>query len=140
MLYDFTGLFPVYIVITNTRYDSQNLTYVEASGELRADEIIATIERFYDEGYTEKVLWNLSGASLANITPDEVRLVSQAIGRNTKQEYNIRTALVFTSDAGFGLGRMFETFSDIEKVPNVFKSFRNLADAAQWLGVEIPGL
>ena len=46
-----------------------------------------------------------------------------------------KTALVFSKNTGFGLGRMFGALSEIEDVQIEYMSFRSISKAKEWLDV-----
>jgi len=125
-------------MIKTVQDETQDLTLIEASGKLQLDEIVSVIEIFNSTGISGKVLWNLSDATVNHLRADEVRQVSTSIGDRYREGYQIHTAMVFSSKAAFGLGRMFEAFADIEKIPIVIKNFLSLQEAADWLEIEIP--
>jgi hypothetical protein len=46
-----------------------------------------------------------------------------------------RSALVLSKDVGYGIGRMYGALSEIENIPYEIRSFRDIKDAREWLGV-----
>ena len=49
-----------------------------------------------------------------------------------------RWAMIVSEDLTYGLGRMFEAFMD--ESPRVFRVFRSMQDALEWLGVDVSAL
>lgn len=45
-----------------------------------------------------------------------------------------RVAIVVTSDAAYGMGRLTEAAVDIRKLPFALRTFRDWTDAERWLG------
>jgi hypothetical protein len=111
----------------------QDLTTCNVVGPVSADEIIHAIEDFYAGEPTRKVLWILTEASFDDLTSEDVRRIAQTTERFSHMRKTGKTALVFSGDIGFGLGRMHEAFRDLQASPVRQESFRSLDDALQWL-------
>ncbi len=118
-----------------TSIDYKNdLTINIISGELTLQEILDQFERYYEGETTKQILCDLTNADWSKIPSDEFR---QAITKLKKySRKGGKTALQFSNDTDFGIGRMIEVFADIEKYDFEFRSFRNRKDADKWLGIK----
>ena len=115
----------------------KSLTFHKVKGLLSAGEFISTSKAFYAENITLNILWDFTEVDLSKISTDELRQIVREIRIYADARKGGKTALVFSSDLGYGLGRMVETFSEIENMPFELRSFRSLEKAEEWLGVKI---
>lgn len=125
------------MAVFQTSIDYQNnLSIHTVTGEVTAQEILQKLEAYFAGEPTMLVLWNFSEAKIAAIPSDEFRRIPEVGKKYAGYRKGGKTALVFSSDAGFGMGRMFEAFSEIEGLSFVIRSFRSVEAAKQWLGIE----
>jgi hypothetical protein len=122
------------MAIIDTSIDiNRQLTIHTVKGELPFDEIVRKIKAYYESGSTKFILWDLTDAILTNITANQV----EALVVLTRQYSNLRkggkTALVVSSDFGFGMGRMYDTHHDIRDSDIPHKTFRNKELALKWI-------
>ena len=97
-------------------------------------EILDKLEIYYQGKPTKRILWDLSNATWASITSDDLkRTVAKAKKYSRKGG---KTALVFSKDIDFGIGRMLEVFGEIEGYDYVFGSFRDKEEARKWLDTQ----
>jgi hypothetical protein len=118
------------------RVEAQHdLTIFEIRGTISADELLTSIREFYTESVTKRFLWDAREGSLAGISADEFR----NIARSTKKISNCRdegkTALLGAKEIDYGLGRMYESFAEMENIPCEYRTFRAFEDAMEWLGI-----
>ena len=113
--------------------DINNLTSYIVQGTLMTDQIIATIDEFFSEKPTKYVLWNFSQAQIAQISNNDIKEIVKIVTKYADRNIVLKTALVFSDDSAFGLGRMFESLADIEDTPQEFMCFHNADDAYKWL-------
>jgi hypothetical protein len=111
-----------------------NLTTTTVSGVLDADGIVDTIRRFYDGEPTDLVLWDLSRAEFDELSSEDVHRIARTTTMYADRRPQGRTALVFSEDVGFGLGRMFGSLQEVSDSPVRHRSFRSLEEAMAWLG------
>jgi len=112
---------------------NEDLTIVIVTGVLEADRVVNEIERFYSSEPTINVLWDLSGSRFDEITQDDVQRIATTSRKLASRRERGKTALVFSADLGFGLGRMFGTLQEVEDSPVQHRSFRSLEEAMAWL-------
>jgi hypothetical protein len=108
-------------------------TTITVSGAIGADEVVSTIERFYAGETTVDVLWDLSMAGFEKISSADVRRIAQVTRRHAEKRELGKTALVFSAEEGYGLGRMFGILQDVEDSPVQYRSFRSMDEADAWL-------
>ena len=109
-------------------------TVFNASGEVSFDEVKATIEKFYEEGPTAKVLFDFNPASFEGFSADGVAKLALSRERFRTQRIDGKTALVASRDAAYGMLRMFEALNDSIDLPFEVRVFRELDEARKWLG------
>lgn len=120
------------IIDTSIDIDRQ-LTIHTITGEVLSGEISRKIKTYCESGPSEFVLWDFSKAELSKITLSQVDVLIAL----TKQYSNLRkrgkTALVFSSDLGFGLGRVFDIHLDLLGSNIPYMTFRSKELALKWL-------
>lgn len=123
-----------------TRIETQvdrdrELTVQTAWGELLAADVREKVMQFYQGQPTLYVLWDFRRAELSRIRTSEIRGLAALTQGFAGRREGGRTALVFASDLGFGLGRMFDIAQDNGRSRLPHMTFRNFNDAMDWLGV-----
>lgn len=112
----------------------QDLTINIISGELTIQKILDQFEYYYQGVTTKQILCDLTNADWSNISTSELRMAIAKLKKYSRK--GGQTAMVFSREADFGIGRMLEVFAEIERYDFEFKSFRERVDADQWLGVQ----
>lgn len=116
--------------------DNQNdLSVYTVKGKVNAQDILMEIEAYIKGAHSTRVLWDFTSARLERISNEDSHTILQAakkFGKNVKEG---KVAMVFSHDLGFGMGRMFETLSEIEHYTFEFNTFRTIEDARTWLGI-----
>lgn len=118
-----------------TQFDrDKDLTIHVASGDISTDEVWSAIEVFYQAGVTRFVLWDFTAADISRVTGDEVRKLVERVGpHEERHRVGGKTALVFSSPSGFGLGRMFDIPKQGSDEPVRYRSFHSMTKARKWL-------
>ena len=84
----------------------------------------------FDPSFNEIV--DLRAVTTVEMSGSEVRTLA-----NRKVfSSNSKIALVVSSPAVFGMGRLFETYSEMSKVSSQVRVFHDLPSALEWLGIE----
>ena len=110
-----------------------NLATFTVTGSITLDEARDIVERFYNRP-TKNVLWDLISASELNFRLDEVREIASYPKRvENNVRINGKTAIAAQKDLIYGLGRMFQSFSEMNRVPFEVMIFRTIAEAKAWL-------
>jgi hypothetical protein len=115
--------------------EANNLTSFFVKGRVEANQIIAAIKAFYQGTPTRYVLWDSCQAQFSHLSNNDVERLVNTVNKYTNRSVVRKTALVFSQDVSFGLGRMFELLSEVKGIPPRFTSFKQLDDAKSWLGI-----
>ena len=94
---------------------------------------MSEIDRFYAGPITRHVLWNLGEATFTTLNPIDVERISLAAAPWVKTRTSGKSAVVATSDLGYGFSRMYQAYRDINMVVLPYKSFRVRQEAIDWL-------
>ncbi len=119
---------------TNLTYNKEiNVLYITVEGSFSLaeyEEIISSIVSSSDYPSDVNTLWDLNKLDFKPITSDtEHRVIS--IREKYPERSKARVALFASSDASFGMSRMYETLSS--EMPQLIQVFRELSDAEKWL-------
>lgn len=122
-------------LIETVKSEHHDLTVHTMLGEVTGDEIIEKIRSGLDEKQTLFVIWDFSKVSNIDL-PIEKMYQILTIGKKLAELRKTgKTAIVVPQDLGFGLGRMYEAYSEIEMFPTENRAFRTMEQAWQWLGI-----
>lgn len=113
-----------------------NITMYTVEGQLKAEEILDEIMRFYEGEITLHVLWDLSNSDVSDLTADHVRTIAHMPRKKADKRKDGKTAVVAPIDMTFGLSRMYGLLIDSDDYPFETRIFRSLTDACAWLGYE----
>lgn len=104
-------------------------------GMVDGDEIIESIRNDLHGTRASRVIWEFSEADMERFGIDKLRQVL-AMGKVLAEARQTgKTAIVVPQDLSFGLGRMYETLTEIERFTTPTRAFRTLAEALVWLGI-----
>lgn len=117
----------------NYQYDSEKkFLLVKISGVLDWDNLRQTAEKITTATEFPKnvdTLYDLTEMDFSNITAEfEQKLIHF---RKHLDRGNAKIACLVSSDIGFGMGRMYEVFS--EDLPQQVRVFREMGEAEKWL-------
>ncbi len=104
-------------------------------GKPTIEDSIDKIETYYAGKVTKYTLWDFTQSTSSVITNSDLRNIIKITKKYAELRRGGKTALVFNKLLDFGLGRMFETFAQIEDMPFELRSFRNMEKALEWLGI-----
>jgi hypothetical protein len=102
-------------------------------GELTVADVITEMDRFYGGPITRRVMWNLEAATFNTLNPADVEYISQTASPRIIARKNGKSAVVATSDLGYGFSRMYQAYREISMVPVPYRSFRVRQEAIDWL-------
>ncbi len=126
--------------IDSQTYSRHNITVHRVSGTLTADELRRTGKRFYAQNVTLNVLWIDAGADLSAIPSHDFTWIIDELKTYTHSREGGKTAFVLSETVNYGLGRMIEMLAQAMDMPFEFRSFKTLAEAQAWLGIDIDSL
>ena len=115
--------------------EALDLTIQTVSGEITAIEIIQKMEDYYKGKITRLLLWDFRDAKLDKISASDVRMISHLSQKYIIRKTNGKTAMVFSSDLGFGFGRMYDNTQIVGDAEVTNNSFRDMDSALEWLGI-----
>ena len=121
--------------IETTKNPELGLTVNKAKNEISSLDLINWVKDYYSGVVTELILWDFSEADISKITNDELKELIQVVRKTAIKRNGGKTALVFSKNIGYGLGRMYGALSEIEGIPFEYRSFRDIKDAEKWLGI-----
>lgn len=113
----------------------KDLTIVTVSGAITADDLQDWGIKYYEGQITSLILWDVTKADLSAIRGDELRGIAGNISPISEVRRGGKTAFVYDKSLEYGIGRMFEAYSEIANMPFEVRAFRNFDEAKQWLGV-----
>jgi hypothetical protein len=119
-------------ILTNVDVE-RDLTIRTVVGEVTAAELIEVIKAFYSGRTTKHVLWDFQRARFSNIKAAEIRELTDATKANEASRPQGKTAFVFSSIEGYGLGRMYQILHELEKSPVLREVFQDRQKALEWI-------
>ena len=123
-----------------TTYDlTRDLTIAKAVGKMRAEDHRRWIKSYYaGNNVTQLILWDVTEADYSEITNQEIQNhVAFTKQLATDARKGGKTAVVIDRDRSIlGLSRMREIYFKMEGVPIDMRTFYDMDDALQWLGVK----
>lgn len=117
--------------------ESKDLTIQTVTGDITSSEIIQKITEYYMGKSTNFILWDFSKANVVNIKSDEIQKIVELTKKYSHFRKEGKTAMVFSSQLGFALGRIYDILHDIGKSEIRHMAFQDIESAARWLGVEL---
>jgi hypothetical protein len=121
--------------VIETHIDRENdLTVYSVSGGFTAEQVGQAIEDFYAGEPTIRVLWDFTEATFENISATVPQQMAGASRQHAgERQSGGKTAMVFTTDVGYGLGRMFESMRISQESHVAYRTFRSREEAMLWL-------
>ncbi len=115
-------------------YKDKRLVVTTALGKITFAEAIAYTEQLsrdpdFDPTYSQLV--DATGVTKSEITGPEL----SSLARRTRFSPQSRRAIVVTSTFLFGLGRMYEAYSQVSGKAESIVVFKELDKAKEWLGI-----
>ena len=118
------------------RYSREKkILYVTAVGVVTLEEFDQLLQQV--TGSTEfphdiPALWDMRPFDFGSINRETIMDFIRARERHPRRD-NARIAVVVTSSVGFGLSRMYEMITAVRKSPQKVQTFRDYAEAENWL-------
>jgi hypothetical protein len=109
------------------------VTVFKVKGTMFFEQVIDEITQFYENGVTQNTVWDFTGADGRHITSDEIqKIASHSKGFGHLRE-NGKTAFVISTSLAYGLGRMYDSLSQVFDHPVKHGIFRSFDDAISWV-------
>lgn len=120
-----------------TKYDlTQDLTIIKAVGKMKADDFHEWTASYYTGTVTSLALWDLTEADLSEIQTEDLRNDAEHTKTLAEVRKGGKTAIVSANSLEYGLGRMLETFYDMEDVPFEIQVFHTINEAMEWFDLK----
>lgn len=113
-----------------------DLTVFVVEQELSVEEQLAVLERFYEEGPSRDVIWDLSEMTGPRPEAHEMHSIVALLNRYRHLRQDGRTAFVGRKDLDFGMARMGAMLAETKDLPWQLEVFRSRAAALAWLGAD----
>jgi hypothetical protein len=119
-------------------YDEDNdLTYLKIKGNLTFETISKIIDDVYaTEQLTYKIICDLTESNISNLNASQVELIVNKVQGYISKRKEGKTAIVHSGDFEYGMGRIFEVYTEIKNFPATYQMFRSLDEAFEWLGID----
>ncbi len=119
-----------------TEYDRpRELTTFKVIGPMKVADFKDCLAHYYGGDVTRLILWDLTRADLSAFRNSHIKEVAQSIARISEVRRGGRTAFVYDKSFEYGIGRMFQAYSQMEEMPFEVRAFKNMVEARAWLGV-----
>jgi hypothetical protein len=115
-----------------------DLTVLRSRGRLRRERLVERLKDFYVHHPTRRLLWDLTDASLADLTREDAKAILATAMAHCDSRRAGRTAIVAPGDLEFGMCRMYGIFAELRDHPVAHGVFRGEAEARAWLLADEP--
>ena len=120
----------------SAKYETEkDLTIVTVEGAISADDLLDWGNSYYEGQITSLILWDVTKADLSGLQSDKLRKIAEIMSRISEARRGGKTGFVYDNPLEFGIGRMFQAYSEMEDMPFQVQSFRSFHEARKWLGV-----
>ena len=117
-------------------YDEiKDLTIVTVKGLITAADLLDWGNRYYQGKITPLILWDVTQADLSTLQADQLNDIAENMSRISEARRGGKTAFVYSKPLEYGIGRMFQAYSEMQRMPFEVQSFQNFEEAMAWLGI-----
>lgn len=116
--------------------DQRDLTVFIFHGEIDIQALKQKVLQYYTGRPTKDVIWDMTDAKLMIKQSSELRDVVRIAKQYSQNRKEGRTAIVSPDDTGFGFGRMYGSYAEIEGLPYEYGVFRDVKGAKKWIGID----
>jgi len=125
------------MAIIETIFDNaQDLTTHIVTNRLEYPQIFEVMKKSVETKRTSLVLWDFRGGQFLDMSGSEMKDVMKDLRTLAPTRGSGRTAMVVSSDADLGTGRMVETLLETEGFEVSVRFFRDMTEAREWLGLD----
>jgi hypothetical protein len=103
------------------------------TGEVSGKDIIEAVKALYAAGPTPNHLWDLTEADISAVKSEDLQQIALIAEQSSPSGRAGRTAIVSTSDLGYGLSRMYSSFAEMSGHSAEVRSFRSRKEAEEWI-------
>ena len=97
-------------------------------------DVCEVLDRYYSGPVTSLVLWDSTRLDLSSWQRDDILTAVRKSKEYSHLRAGGKSALVMPRDLHFGLGKMFQAYSEIDNLQIEVEVFRNIEEAIAWLG------
>ena len=122
-------------IVTRTDRSKDLTTYV-CTGQIRVDEILAAIKKYFSEEATKDVLWDFAeaGVDVSQFMIDRLMAYRRRVPPvELEKRRGGRVAIIAPKEFVFGVMERFKGWSAMEDDPFEFRMFQGAEEALQWL-------
>lgn len=115
-----------------------DLTIFNARGSVTLKDWIAVLEEYQGQDMTKNRLYDFRGLGGERITPEQIEQIAWRImNAPTLIPRGGKTAMVVAHQSDFGLTRVYQQHIDKETIGRETRTFWDMDEACQWLGVDV---
>ncbi|MBT3529585.1 MAG: hypothetical protein HOF74_04110 [Gammaproteobacteria bacterium] len=104
---------------------------ITIKGDVEAGDLDAVLEKYFGNSPCMATIYDSSEGSWSNLSTDFFRrMVDKSKPLSRK---GAKTAMVFSNQVNFGIGRMIESNCDLAGYENEIECFYRLEDAREWV-------
>ena len=116
-------------------YKDLDLTVHTVTGTPSVQDVCDELDQYYSDRYTKLILWDLTNADPSTWSGNEVMTLISKAKEYAHLRKDGKTAHVLSRDIDYGIARMYQAYSEIERFQFEVGVFRDMKEALQWLGV-----
>lgn len=112
-----------------------NLMFVNATGNLTVDEVMAVVNEYYPNGAVKDVIWDLTNGTLQSISRDGFEKIAKAskVAVSNGARQGGKTAYVAGTLSDYGLMRMYTIIAEMAGMPTNYHVFNTVDEAINWI-------
>jgi len=111
----------------------KGLTIFTIEGNASKSDMLQIITGLEKNQVTRDIIWDASYGTVEDIDKNELRKIAQFLKKGHGMREGGRTALVGPDDLNFGIGRMFQAYTEADNLAVEYKTFRTMDAAKAWL-------
>ncbi len=112
-----------------------NMMFVNATGNLTADEVMTVVNEYYPNGVVKDAIWDLTNGTLQSITRvefEKIAKASKAVVSNGARQGG-KTACVAGTLCDYGLMRMYTVIAEMACMYTDYHVFNTVVEAINWI-------
>jgi len=120
---------------------SGDVTIKKIIDRLTYNDLMAELRDFYEKHATKYLIWVIAEGTLTELTSEDLNVVAHFVKSQAHTRVGGKTAFVAPGNLEFGICRMLDTFGELKHISFETRTFRDLSEAAKWIGVdELPAI
>ena len=96
----------------------RDLTIFQVTGQMQVADFKNALADYYRGDVTRLILWDLTRADLLAFRNRHIKEVAQGIAQISEARRGGRTAFVYDESFEYGIGRMFQAYSQMAEMPS----------------------